>query len=96
MIQPTLINLHPNEYTKWLRCYPFSVNLGRFMESFNALNNLSNRICVPNKTEASKLIAFNMITEINESKILTKHISCECKCNFDGIKCNSTENWNKD
>ena len=27
---------------------------------------------------------FNMITGINESKILTKHISCECKCRFDG------------
>ena len=25
-----------------------------------------------------------MITGINESKILTKHISCECKCKFDG------------
>ena len=25
-----------------------------------------------------------MITGINELKILTKHISCECKCRFDG------------
>ena len=86
MIQPTLINLHPNEYSEWLRCYPFSVNLDRFMGSFNTLNNLSNRIWVQNKTEASKLIAFNVITEINEPK----------KCNFDVIKCNSTKNWNKD
>ena len=30
-----------------------------------------------------------MITGINESKILTKHISCECKWKFDGRKCNS-------
>ena len=30
---------------------------------------------------------FNMITGINELKILTKHISCECKCKFDGRKC---------
>ena len=29
-----------------------------------------------------------MITGINESKILTKHISGECKCTFDGTKCN--------
>ena len=27
-----------------------------------------------------------MITGINESKILAKHISCECKCKFDGAK----------
>ena len=27
---------------------------------------------------------FNIITGINELKTLTKHISCECKCKFDG------------
>ena len=32
-----------------------------------------------------------MITGINESKILTKHISCECKCKFDGRNCNSDQ-----
>ena len=37
-----------------------------------------------------------MITEINESKILTKHVSCECKCKFDGRKCNSDQKWNID
>ena len=31
---------------------------------------------------------FNIITEINEYKIFTKHISCECKCKFDERKCN--------
>ena len=32
-----------------------------------------------------------MITRINESETLTKHISCECKCKFDGRKCNSNQ-----
>ena len=32
-----------------------------------------------------------MIAEINESKTLTKHISCECKCIFEGRKCNSNQ-----
>ena len=27
---------------------------------------------------------------------LTKHISCECKCNFDARKCNSNNKWNHD
>ena len=34
---------------------------------------------------------FNMITGINESKTLTKHISCECKCKFDRTKCSSNQ-----
>ena len=32
-----------------------------------------------------------MITGINESKTLTNQISCECKCKFDGKKCNSNQ-----
>ena len=32
-----------------------------------------------------------MITGINESKTLTKHISCECNCKFDVRKCNSVQ-----
>ena len=28
------------------------------------------------------------VTGINESKILTKHESCECKCKFNRINCN--------
>ena len=32
----------------------------------------------------------------NESKILTKHISCKCKCKFDDRKCNSNQKCNND
>ena len=37
-----------------------------------------------------------MITGINESKTLTKHMLCECKCKFDGTKCKSSQWWNND
>ena len=37
-----------------------------------------------------------MIRGINESKTLTKHISCECKCKFDGRKGNSNQKLNND
>ena len=89
MIQPTLIKLLPNEYSQEFQYYPFSVNLDRCVGSCNTLNGLSNKLCVPNKTEELNLGVFNMITGIKESKTLTKHISCECKCRFDGRKCNS-------
>ena len=89
MIQPTPINLHPNEYSQRLRYCPFAVNLDRSIESYNTLNDLSNRVCVPNKTEDLNLSAFNMITGINELKTFTKHIPCKCEYNFDSRKCNS-------
>ena len=37
-----------------------------------------------------------MITGMNESKTLTKHISCQCKCKFDETKCKSNKWWNND
>ena len=37
-----------------------------------------------------------MITRMNESKTLTKHTLCKCKCKFDGRKWNSDQKLNKD
>ena len=91
MTQPTLVNLHRNEYIEGLWYYAFVVNLDIFMGICNTLNDLSNKIFVPNKTAHLDLSAFNMITGINESKILTKHMSCEFKCKFDNRKSNSNK-----
>ena len=77
-IQGTLINLHPNEYSLEFQYNSFSVTLGRCVESCSTINDLPNKVCIPNKTEDLNLSVFNMITGINESKTLTKHISCEC------------------
>ena len=73
MTQPILINLHSNEYSQEFHYYPFAAKLGRCIGSCNILNDLSNILCVPNKTEDLNLSIFNMITERNESKTLTKH-----------------------
>ena len=83
-IQPTLINLDPDEYSQEFHYYPFSVKFNKCVGSCNTLNDLSNKVCVPNKTEDLDLSVFNITTGINESKTLTKNISCECKCKFDG------------
>ena len=40
MIQPTLINLHPNEYSQEFHHYPITVKLARCVGSFSILNNL--------------------------------------------------------
>ena len=57
---------------------------------------MSNKLCIPNKTEDLNIHVFNMIIGINESKALKKHIWCECKCKFDGRKCYSNQKWNND
>ena len=74
--QPTLINLHPNEYVHEFHYYPYAIKLDRYVGSFNTLNDVLNKVCVPNKTKNLNLTVFYMIAGISESKILTKHISC--------------------
>ena len=86
-IQPALINLRPNEHCQEFHYYPFSVKLDRCVGSSYTLNDLSNKVCIPNKTEDLTLSVSNMITGIIKSETLTKNISCECKCKFDGTKC---------
>ena len=48
-IQPTVINLHPNEYSQGLYYYPIVVNLVRCFGSCNNLIDFSNKVCLPTK-----------------------------------------------
>ena len=56
--------------------YPLTFKLDRSVGSCNTLNDLSNKVCVPNKTEDLNIQVFKMITGKNESR---KDISCKCK-----------------
>ena len=89
MIHRSLINLHPNEYSQEFHNYPFPVKLDKCVWCCNTINDLSNRICVPNEIEDLNLTVFNMITETNESKTLRNHTFRESKCKFDERKYNS-------
>ena len=86
----------PNEYSQEFHYYPFTVKLDRCARSCNTPKDMSNKVCVSNKTEDLNLSMFNMITGINELKTIRKHISRKCKCKFDGRKCNSNQWCNND
>ena len=61
VIEPTLINLHPDEYSQEFQYYPFAIRFDRCVGSWNTLNDLSNKLCAPNKTEDLNFSVFNMI-----------------------------------
>ena len=76
MTQATLVNLHPNEYSQEFHYYPLAVILDRCVGILILLMiYLMTYLCFPNKTEDLNLSVFNMITGINTSTTLTKHIS---------------------
>ena len=54
MTPPALIYLHSNEYSHEFHYYPFMVKLDRCVGSCNTLNDLSDKLCVPNKKKRFK------------------------------------------
>ena len=96
MEKPTPINLNPDECNHGLHYYQFTVNSDRCNRSCNAVNDTTENICVLKKTENIHFSVFNVIAKINELLTLAKHISCKCKCKFDGRKRNSNQKWNND
>ena len=73
MTQTTLINLHPNEYSQEFHYYPYYVIL---------LMSYLTKYVFQRRFKLKRVQHDYM----NESKTLTKHISYECKCKFDGRK----------
>ena len=92
MIRLCLIDLNP------LGCkyYPFMISLDKYSGSSNSVDDLSTKICVPNKMKDINVTIFNMITKKNEAKKMVKHISCDCKCKFNSLSCSSNQKWNNE
>ena len=76
--------------------YLFIISVNRSNGSYNTVEDPFDRICGYFRAEDRDLKIFNVIKGINESKALAKHISCECRCEFDGRKCNSIQKQNYD
>ena len=86
MVRPTLIDMNPVEF----KYYPFVIRCT------GSCNVLPPKICIPKETKDIYVKAFNMITNKNEAKLMTKHISCDCKCKFNSTTCNSNQKWNNE
>ena len=66
--------------------YPFMISLEKCTGSCNVL---PSKIYVPKETKDINVKAFKMITNENQAKAMTEHISCDCKCIFNSTTCNS-------
>ena len=69
MVRHTLIDWNPVEP----KYYPLMISLDKCSGSCNVL---SPKTCGPKETKEIDVKAFNMITNKNEAKTMTRHISC--------------------
>ena len=63
--------IHPNKCSQQFHYYPFAVKLDTCIGNFNTLSDLSNKVCIWNKTEGLNLPVFDMITGIIHRKKFT-------------------------
>ena len=75
IIRLTLVDLNSVE----LKYYPFMISLDKCTRSCNVL---SPKLCVPKEPKDINIKEFNKIKNKNEAKTITKHILCDCKCQF--------------
>ena len=88
MGRPTLTDLNSE-----LRYYPLMISLDKCSGICNVL---LPKICVPKEIKDINVKTFNLITNKNEAKTMTKHISCDYKCKFNSTPCNSNQKWNNE
>ena len=92
MIMLTFVDLNPID----LNYYWLMISLDKSNGICNVVDDLYMKICIPSETKDVNVMEFNMMTRINEVKILIKHILCNCKCKFDSATCTSNQSWNHD
>ena len=78
-----ILHINPDETFFYL----FIVSVKKCCESRNTIDN-SIQTCVPYKVKNMALKVDNLITEVNETKHLAQHESCECKCGLIESACN--------
>lgn len=66
---PTLTDLNLVECNQGFCYYPLMVNLDRWNERCNTLDDPVDKICVPNKSEHVNSSNFNLTAKINEENI---------------------------
>ena len=87
-VRPTLIKINSNESF----FDSFTVSVNKSGVSCNTTDYPYAQVCLPNKMKNMNL----KLSRVNETRFLVQHQSCECKCRFNGIVCNSKQKWNND
>ena len=90
MIRLSSIDLNPVE----LNYYSFMIGIDKCNGKYNAVDDLSTKICFPNEAEDLNVKRFTMIARIKEAKTFVKHISRDCKGKFNSRVCILNQKWN--
>ena len=79
-----------------LHFIPNSILVNKCSGSCNNINNAYAKLCVPDVIKDMNIKVCNLMSRINETRHISWHKTCTCKCRLDASVCNNKQCWNKD
>ena len=90
--RPQVVNVNGDEPV----LFPFSTETSKCSGSYNNINYLYARICVPHVVKNLNVKVFNLMSRTNETRHIEWHKTWKCECKFGASICNNKQPWNKD
>ena len=87
---PVIMNFNSNETL----FYPYSILVNKCSGSCDDKNNFYAKLCVSDDVKNMNIKVFNQISRTNESRYVSWHETCKCKCKLDASVCNNKQRWN--
>ena len=91
-VRSAIMNINSNE----LLFYPYSILVNKCRGSCKNANDLYAKLCIPDVVKDMSTKVFNLMSRINETRHVSCHETCACKCYLDVIVCNDKQSWNND
>ena len=76
--------------------HPYNILVNKCSGTCNDTNNFYAKLCVPDVVKSMNIKVFNQISRTNETRYVSWHATCKCKCRLDVSACNNRKRWNKD
>ena len=72
------------------------VFVNKYSGSCNYINDSYAKLCVPDVVKNINIKIFNLMSGINETRHVSWHETCTCKCRLDASVFNNKQHWNYD
>ena len=76
--------------------YTYSITINKCKGSFNTINDLQAKLCVPDTIKNINVKVFFLMPRTNETRHIEWHKTCKCKCRLDASVFNNKQRWNED
>ena len=90
--RPVIMNINNNETL----FSPYSIFVSKYSATCNDVNSFYAKLYVPDVVKNMNMKVFNQISRTNETKYVSWHQTCKCKCRLDTSACNNKQRSNND